>query len=92
MNVLTQQHTEEDAREQIGCRECGTSVAAQTGWCSGHLLGRTVSVAYDRRFPRLKLADGRRLAAGGDAWLPWLREANVEDLQMVLKALEGRRA
>lgn len=69
-----------------GCRDC----AALGEACERHLRGLAL-VDLDRaRWPRLRLKNGAAVV-GDDAWRPWLREANAEQLRDVLALLSQRR-
>ena len=55
------------------------------------LRGLTL-VALDRAgWPRLALRSGN-VVSGDEAWRPWLREANAQEMQEVLEALHTKRA
>ena len=71
------------------CVECLTPAAADSPLCEPHLRGSALAALDRARWPRLKLSSGREVA-GDDAWRPWLRQANSDELGEVVVALEDR--
>jgi hypothetical protein len=51
--------------------------------------GRALVALDRRRYPRLRLRDGRRVGPGLLAWGPVLREMDSDELEHLLAALEG---
>jgi len=61
------------------CTECPRPASGGSTFCEPHLRGLAL-VALDRhRWPRLRA--GGRTIAGDDAWRPWLRAADGDDLR-----------
>jgi hypothetical protein len=72
------------------CSECESPAAPGSTFCEPHLRGHALFMVDRARWPRLVLSDGRMVPSGDEAWRPWLRAANGNELSLVLEALKRR--